>query len=379
MPERSTFLPELESLRGIAITLVFLYHADGLLVPDRAPGVWISPFAAYVRAGNAGVDLFFVLSGFLLALPFLAEIDGGRSVSIGRYFERRALRILPAYYVAVFAAAALSAHQPGDMLLGVPYLLFLQSFLNGAMPLLPYTIPWWSLATEVQFYLALPLAKLARYPGWRWVLAAGLAAWAIALVGFMLRWWEPPGLHDLVLRISLFGRGPVFLCGIAAAFAYRRWGVRARSALAAAPRATGDLALWGLLLALGALLSWASFAGPFRADHGVRGAWHTIAGGLWATIMLLLLLAPLRSKTLLVNRAWGTVGRWSYSFFLLHLGPLHWAFDALHGPPPEHEIGWTPFNVCKVVAVFAVCLAGSGASYHLIERPYLERKSHIRR
>jgi peptidoglycan/LPS O-acetylase OafA/YrhL len=380
MRERSTFFPELESLRGVAITLVFLYHADGLLVPGHAVGVWVSPLVSYVRAGHVGVDLFFVLSGFLLALPYLAEIDGGRPVSVARYFERRALRILPAYYVAVAAAATLTAQRPADLLHGLPYLVFLQSFVDGATPLIPYSIPWWSLATEAQFYLALPLTKLAGRPWLRWALAGALAAWAAALAGFRLDWWEPrSALHGMVLRASLFGRGPVFLCGVAAAFVHRRWATRAQAWLTAAPAPTADLALLALLLALGGLLSWESFVGPFASDDGARGAWHTIAGGLWAAIMLLLLLAPLRAKWLLINRAWGLVGRWSYSFFLIHLGPLHWAFDALLGPPPPDQIGWTPHNVGKVAAVFAACLAASGASYRLIERPFLEWKSRVRR
>ena len=126
------------------------------------PPLGLATLAGYLRAGNVGVDLFFVLSGFLLALPYLADIEGGRRVSVGRYFERRALRILPAYYLAVAVVAAVSAHRPADLLAGVPWLLFLQSFLNLAPPLLPYSIPWWSLATEVQFYLALPMKPLCR-------------------------------------------------------------------------------------------------------------------------------------------------------------------------------------------------------------------------
>src|SRR5262249_48375978 len=163
----------------------------------------------------------------------------------------------PAYYVAVAVVAALSAHRPTDLLLGVPYLLFLQSFVNMAMPLLPYSMPWWSLATEVQFYLVLPLVKLAGDRRLRWVLTAALAAWAAALVGFMLHWWEPRSFgHRLVLGTSIFARGPVFLCGVAAAFVYRRWGAPLHAWLAGAPRASGDLALFALILALAELLSW---------------------------------------------------------------------------------------------------------------------------
>ena len=384
MPSRSTFLPELESLRGIAILLVFLYHADGLVVTGHAPGVWPNPATAYVRAGHVGVDLFFVLSGFLLAAPFLTEIEGGRRVSVARYFERRVLRIMPAYTLAVLAAAALTARAPHDLLRAAPYLLFLQSLPGLTHPLLPYSIPWWSLATEVQFYLVLPLATLARSPRLRWLLLAMLAGWAAALGSYLLHWWRASSiLHDMLLRSSFFGRGPVFLCGVAAAWLHRHWGPVVARRLRASPWALAggaDAMLAVLLLGLGALLGWVAHTGPTVADYGLRGAWHTIAGVLWAGVMLLLLVAPLRSKPLFANELLGTVGRWSYSLFLIHLGVLHWAYDALVFPPrPDTQLGWTPGNVLTIAAVFAVSLAASALSYRVVERPFLEWKSHVAR
>src|SRR5262245_60933990 len=124
--ESSGYLPEIESLRGVAIALVVWFHADGFV---RYPGATIdepvSPLLAFLRAGHTGVDLFFVLSGFLLALPFLDEALGGTPVSVRRYFSRRALRILPLYYLAVVASTVLVATRAADLLVAVPYLLFL--------------------------------------------------------------------------------------------------------------------------------------------------------------------------------------------------------------------------------------------------------------
>src|SRR5262249_43687782 len=76
----SAFIPELESVRGIAVLLVFTFHVDSFA---RFPYsvVQSTPLSlAFVRAGFTGVDLFFVLSGFLLSLPFLADAAGGRRV-----------------------------------------------------------------------------------------------------------------------------------------------------------------------------------------------------------------------------------------------------------------------------------------------------------
>jgi hypothetical protein len=91
-------ISELESLRGWAITLVFLYHVEGWLALPR-PGDEVSPLWAFIRAGHTGVSLFFVLSGFLLSRPFLVEGLGGPRVDVRSYYRRRALRILPIYLV----------------------------------------------------------------------------------------------------------------------------------------------------------------------------------------------------------------------------------------------------------------------------------------
>ena len=94
------YLPELESLRGLAMLLVFLFHLDSIVRGPSRPAshATVSPLLAYIQAGHSGVNLFFVLSAFLLSLPFLSQAAGGRVVSVRRYAGRRALRILPLYY-----------------------------------------------------------------------------------------------------------------------------------------------------------------------------------------------------------------------------------------------------------------------------------------
>src|SRR5207253_11349180 len=88
VPSRAT-LPELESLRGLAITLVFLVHAAGMVTPDRMrTGAPLSVGGALMLSGHTGVSLFFILSGFLLSRPFLAEIGGGRRVDRGGFARR---------------------------------------------------------------------------------------------------------------------------------------------------------------------------------------------------------------------------------------------------------------------------------------------------
>lgn len=180
---RAARLPEVEALRGLAIALVVLFHLDGMVAGRSfAVPAHVSLPGAFVLAGHTGVSLFFILSGFLLARPFLAEAAGGRRVGRRAYLVRRALRILPLWVAAVAVASVDCARRPADVLHGVPYLFFLNAVPSLVTPLTPYSEVWWSLATEVEFYLLLPLLP------WLWALGgprialllavAWVAAWA---------------------------------------------------------------------------------------------------------------------------------------------------------------------------------------------------------
>src|SRR5262245_11859290 len=205
---------------------------------------------AFVLAGHTGVSLFFVLSGFLLARPFLVEAAGGPHVSRRAYGTRRALRILPAYALAVVVASVDCATRPVELLRGVPYLLFLDAVPGLTTPLTPYSEVWWTLATEVQFYLALPvLAWIGRRGGWR--VATVLAiAYVAAYVGAVAGAIRVGSLTDMVALFgSLFGRGPLFALGAAAAWVLPRLETRQwrRAWLS-------DVVLIAVVVALGLLL-----------------------------------------------------------------------------------------------------------------------------
>ncbi len=184
--ERPGYRPDIDGLRALAVLPVLLYHA-------RIPGL---------SGGYVGVDVFFVISGFLITGIIAREIDAGE-FSIREFYERRARRILPALFavVAFVLVAAALLYLPGDFE-GVPKstgaaLFFLANvwffsqtgyFQGGAetMPLL-HT---WSLGVEEQFYILFPIVLwlFARYAT-RWrnatIVAAALAsfAWAWAVQG----------------------------------------------------------------------------------------------------------------------------------------------------------------------------------------------------
>ena len=147
-------LIQLDILRGIAILLVLGRHSA--IMPDQA-GSLHAVASVWHRFGWTGVDLFFVLSGFLVGGLLFHELKTQGTLDVGRFLIRRGFKIWPSYYLflGVFAAARLLTDMRGadawDLL---PNLLNVQNYFGS-----PRTHTW-SLAVEEHFYLMLPLVLL---------------------------------------------------------------------------------------------------------------------------------------------------------------------------------------------------------------------------
>ncbi|MFN2621845.1 MAG: acyltransferase family protein [Chthoniobacterales bacterium] len=157
----------------MAIVVVTIYHAAlfGFKTPGRVD-----------RFGWIGVDLFFVLSGYLIGSQLLAPFARGQEIKLGRFFARRGLRILPAYLVILSIYAFLPSWREYPEMF--PLWKFLVSVQNIGLRGGTAFSHAWSLAVEDQFYLLLPLVLLFIS---RWRRAAFIVPCAIVLGGFMLR------------------------------------------------------------------------------------------------------------------------------------------------------------------------------------------------
>lgn len=176
--DRQPRIPELDGLRGAAIFLVLLYHY-GFLTPAAGSGVLAGVQSAFA-IGWAGVDLFFVLSGFLIGGILLDSRESPRYFST--FYLRRFFRIIPLYYawIGIYFVLTLSPLYLPFVSMGaapekwrtVPvYLFFVQNFTKNLHS--PLGTSWlsqlWSLAVEEQFYLLMPLA--VRFLPRRWLVA----------------------------------------------------------------------------------------------------------------------------------------------------------------------------------------------------------------
>jgi peptidoglycan/LPS O-acetylase OafA/YrhL len=309
-------IPQLDGLRGIAIGLVLLHHYIYQMhpsMPDAISAILI-PVAGL---GWSGVDLFFILSGFLIGGIL---VDAKESVNYYRtFYIRRAFRILPIYLFLVllgFFLTALAAHSSGAMsglsLHPAPwwyYLTFTQNFYFAKhSDVLSYLQITWSLAVEEQFYLTLPLLV-------RKVDKNKLLAVAIGMVIFfgVLRsvlYWHG-SINAMQSYVLPFCRFDSLFIGVACAMLVRNQSLLAKfqkhsRLLAAATIALGaaflfmDHHLWGKNLFL-------------------HTAGFTLIGLFYAAVMMLVLVRPegALSRALQFRPLMG-LGTISYCVYLIH-------------------------------------------------------------
>lgn len=151
-PTRLPYLPELDGLRGIAILLVMIFHFPSVAGSRLSHG--FTEVAQHSRSGFLGLDIFLVLSGYLITRILLEERAQTGRIAVGSFYLRRALRICPAYYLCLLFCGLMHPRGVVEHLAGVTFLSnFFYAIANTDTPVL-HT---WSLAIEVQFYLAWPL------------------------------------------------------------------------------------------------------------------------------------------------------------------------------------------------------------------------------
>lgn len=183
------FIPEIDGLRFIAVMAVVLYHIAGyaqkkLTIPNAYQAAEDSILWQVLHLGSFGVPMFFVISGFIVAIPFLRHsLQGERKPSLGKYFLRRVTRLEPPYVISMVISAILLivvAGKPArDMIEhALVSIVYLHATVYGRESIV--NVVAWSLEIEVQFYLLMPLLALV---GWvrpalarRAVLVAAFAA-----------------------------------------------------------------------------------------------------------------------------------------------------------------------------------------------------------
>ena len=228
------YVASLTGLRGIAALFVFIFHYSyfnpGIRLDLSIPVIGKALQFPLVF-GFAGVDLFFVLSGFLLALPFArATLSRSAHPPLTQYYKRRLLRVFPAYYaqlaIILIVGAWFITWKP---LNGISLLAHLLMFFNmGWDPVRPMVGIWWTLPVELSFYLVLPFIASFMRPG-RWM----VFLLASILLSMLYRIWSvdhfaaEPGEAVFLAASLLPGSLPEFLLGASAAMIVQKFDLQA--------------------------------------------------------------------------------------------------------------------------------------------------------
>ncbi|HEY5859973.1 MAG TPA: acyltransferase family protein [Actinomycetota bacterium] len=369
---RIPYLPGLDGLRALAVVAVMLYHAG----------------VSWMPGGFLGVEVFFVISGYLITLLLIGEQERRGRLSLSGFWARRARRLLPALIALLVAVATVSAVLPylSESLAKLRDELFwgffygsnwfqinenLSYFDNQGRPQLLRHL--WSLAVEEQFYIVWPLVMVVVLRVFRERLPkVGLAFFVAALAStvWMMVLYDPLNPNRVYLGTDTRAGG--LLLGAALATVWRPYAIM-RSPLRTKGRILDLVGLAGLLML--ALTHW-KFHDVVIVDGEIRGYDALYRGGFLlvglATVMVIACTTHLRS--FLGQRVLGIaplvwLGTRSYGLYL-----WHWPVFMLLRPGAVDEGGDVDWPGWLVMAVrFAVTFALAEASFRMIERPFRER------
>lgn len=352
-PAPSYYRPDVQGLRAVAVLMVVAYHAGG-----------------YLPGGFVGVDVFFVISGFVIGQLLHRELQATGTIDFKRFYLRRIRRILPALAVLLSVVLPLSTIlAPIGGLLATQRTGFAAALFNannyltvggndggyfGARAESNALLHTWSLAVEEQFYFVFPFILWAAWTAFksRGISAAGvkITLTVVAFISFVLSWAlvagvaDPLGKGELIAFYSAPTRAWQFAVGALLAMGMGTWLGKTQPARLAS--AIGGLAL-------------VAFAG---VSYDVETAFPGLAA-LAPTIGTALLIAAATStgtnpiSKLLATKPMQAIGDISYSWYLWHWPII--VFAVAYNQTAE----WVPALAAAVSILPAI------ASYRYIENP----------
>ena len=366
-------IPELDGLRGLAIVLVLIFHyleQQG----TATPGSVTFYLQRLVLMGWSGVDLFFVLSGFLIG-GILLEARDSRSYFRTFYF-RRFFRIIPLYYAWILAyivlvdaaGEMLRAHsnsgillKPGPTIFG--HFAFLQNLMVISFSGLAgaWFSHLWSLAVEEQFYLVSPLVVRMLSPQKLKLALVGVIAAAPLLRIFLLR---AAHADSWLVSVLMPCRADSLAVGMLAAVCWRAW--RFREWLSAHHNA-----IYGLLAAClaGVMCLW--YWSPQSNTLGMESIGFTTLAFFYALILLLAVARPAGLIARWARMRWlREIGRVSYCMYIIHLVVNVLLHSVLRrAAPATTDARGAAVTVCAAFATYGI----AWLSWKLFEGPLIHR------
>lgn len=372
-PSRSSSkrIPELDGLRGLAIFIVILCHYIGD-TPHGARHTWPSRLGSFLGQGTVGVDLFFVLSGFLIGGILLGSKTSPRYYRT--FYFRRFHRIIPIYYgyLTLFAAIWIITTKLGGESFrpSTPfwtYFFFLQNYVLRSNPIQAiWLVQLWSLAVEEQFYLvAPPLVKNLDVKILAWLMAAIIPI--CLLLRFVLAitygadhnywgiyaayFWTPCRADDLALGVLV-----AIVWTIPAAKQWVHLNVRF---------------FYGALATSGALIACLEYW-LLKPNSFVAATYGRTLIGLFFVLLMIVLLIDRGSLLARIFRigALKELGKISYCVYIIHFGIDWTVFKLVRNDIPRFD-SWASIGI--TIMALAVTIVVAEISWHFFEHPLIRR------
>ncbi len=349
----------LDGIRGVAVLLVFISHFHWILSPDPFL-TKVTPWHFINRtfeAGFMGVDIFFVLSGFLITSLLMKDRSTNQKNLFRRFYRRRALRLLPALYALLLADFFVSRWEnfPGDIQWRTTWhaILFLNNWniVNNFDEAQNDLGHLWSLGIEEQFYLIWPLtlwllAKL-KIPS-KMMIPLILFASLVVMAHRTSLWNE--GTSWIILYVRTDTRLDSLLIGAMFAYVYRHFQVPSKIL-----NSVATLSFIGLIY-----IKYVLYKSPFIFEMG-----YTIIALLAGFIILSVVEGVFFVQKVFTWRPLTMIGKFSYGLYLWHM-PIFLLFGrhVTSGPKP-----------LRILIGIAIASAVTSLSWYFVEKPFLNIKN----
>jgi peptidoglycan/LPS O-acetylase OafA/YrhL len=406
LTERPAFHdPVVDGVRAIAILWVISYHLVLFHLGSftaEAIGIATGRWTQWTSRGDMGVDLFFVISGYLIGTILLTEYQATRTLQIKRFYARRFLRLMPVYTVAMIAGLYFVHNIPREAVL-MEFPPFMNAnnmwanflYVNNFLPVNRQYMGWcWSLAIEEQFYLILPgfilvvmrFGKPLRMLG-SLMLLAGIIRWVVIdRHGFVPPFLDLPNMQSWVDRFSieydnLYTRYGALLSGVIGA--YLMVFHRARVArFFARTRLVNVIAVVSVVVVIPT--AYFAMSSPLFNEMPVaaRKLYYSHHRDIFALCVMFLVLAAIHSagfvgqglRRLLAWRVLFPIAQVSYSLYLVHEMFMLWLFPKtaqMFGP----VLGAHATMGLAAVIALVMSFAGATLLYLFVEQPSMRARA----